>query len=381
MKICLANSLFYPEKRGGAEALCQDMAKKLSQENEVFVLTTGAGPKLKIGYYGKVKVYYLPPRNLFWYRDIGHYPFAARALWHLGDMFNFFNFWQIKKILRQEKPDLIIAHNLKGLGYLAARAFLADAAPYYQVMHDVQLVVPSGIMLYQKNKPSFLARQLTKAYSCITKKIFSSPQKVIFPSCWLRDFYSQRGFFPFSLKQHLPHYNVSPLRLKIKREKIFLYVGQLEEHKGILFLLRVWQWLAPTDWRLFVVGAGSCEKEVKQLARQSQNVEVLGYLDRKEIFSLYQKSFAVIVPSFCYENSPLVVKEALENGAFVLAPRLGGAGELVEEGKNGLLFAPADEKDLIEKIKQAQKKYAPDFWAPLQKISEEEYYQRLLAKD
>ncbi len=55
---------------------------------------------------------------------------------------------------------------------------------------------------------------------------------------------------------------------------------------------------------------------------------------------------ALVVPSIWAENSPLVIQEAFLAGVPVIASRIGGIPELVEDGKNGLLFAPGDAADL-----------------------------------
>lgn len=55
---------------------------------------------------------------------------------------------------------------------------------------------------------------------------------------------------------------------------------------------------------------------------------------------------ALVVPSIWPENSPLVIREAFLAGIPVIASRIGGIPELVEDGRNGLLFRPGDVDDL-----------------------------------
>ena len=55
----------------------------------------------------------------------------------------------------------------------------------------------------------------------------------------------------------------------------------------------------------------------------------------------YSNSFsegrAVVVPSRCYEGQPRIILEAFAAGVPVIASRIGGLPELVEDGVNGLL--------------------------------------------
>ena len=64
-----------------------------------------------------------------------------------------------------------------------------------------------------------------------------------------------------------------------------------------------------------------------------------------------QKARFLVVPSVCYENSPFSIIEAHCNGTPVIGARIGGIPELIDEGKNGLLFKSGDEHDLLNVIK------------------------------
>ena len=55
---------------------------------------------------------------------------------------------------------------------------------------------------------------------------------------------------------------------------------------------------------------------------------------------------ALVVPSVWIENAPFVIKEAFAAGVPVVASNLGGMAELVEDGRNGLLFSAGDSADL-----------------------------------
>ena len=54
----------------------------------------------------------------------------------------------------------------------------------------------------------------------------------------------------------------------------------------------------------------------------------------------------LVVPSIWPETSPIVIREALASGVPVVASRIGGIPETVEDGVNGLLFAPGNAGDL-----------------------------------
>ncbi|SFM64661.1 glycosyltransferase [Thermodesulforhabdus norvegica] len=78
-----------------------------------------------------------------------------------------------------------------------------------------------------------------------------------------------------------------------------------------------------------------------------------GRFDRNpdSLAGVYHGLDAVVFPSLCEENAPLVVREAISAGTPVIASNRGGTPEVVRHGLNGLLFDPALPGDLAEKIR------------------------------
>jgi GT2 family glycosyltransferase/glycosyltransferase involved in cell wall biosynthesis len=58
----------------------------------------------------------------------------------------------------------------------------------------------------------------------------------------------------------------------------------------------------------------------------------------------------LVVPSIWPENSPLVIQEAFLAGVPVVASRIGGIPEAVDDGRNGLLFRAGDSGDLARTL-------------------------------
>jgi GT2 family glycosyltransferase/glycosyltransferase involved in cell wall biosynthesis len=78
----------------------------------------------------------------------------------------------------------------------------------------------------------------------------------------------------------------------------------------------------------------------------SPGVNWLGRVAHEEIPSLLSSLDVLVVPSVWVENAPFVIKEAFAAGVPVVASNLGGMAELVEDGRNGLLFNAGDQDDL-----------------------------------
>jgi glycosyltransferase involved in cell wall biosynthesis len=81
-----------------------------------------------------------------------------------------------------------------------------------------------------------------------------------------------------------------------------------------------------------------------------ENAVFCGQVDSEEIAEGYRGARFLVVPSEWFEGCPLVILEAMSFGLPVIASRIGGLPELVDEGVTGLLFEPGDSVDLAEKL-------------------------------
>ena len=71
----------------------------------------------------------------------------------------------------------------------------------------------------------------------------------------------------------------------------------------------------------------------------------------------------VVVPSRWWENSPLVIQEAFMHKRPVICSRIGGMGEKVTHGVDGIHFIAGDPADLAEQIRVAAS--TPGLWEQL----------------
>ncbi|MFC1598734.1 glycosyltransferase [Patescibacteria group bacterium] len=356
MKIALINSLYKPYKRGGAEVVFENIVKELKKDgHDVFVITLSAKKEKKqpvISQMDDVNVYRFYPKNIFSFIDIDSQSIYKRLLWHVIDTFNYHSYRQVKKILKKEKPELVITHNLKGLGYLIPRAIRKSKIKHIHTLHDVQLVNPSGL-IYKDEEEQHL---LYKLYAIICARLFASPQVVVSPSKWLMNFYKQYGFFKKSKEVVL----ANPLILDQKefckkfqgKEVNYLFLGQLEKHKGILFLIEVFKIFNKLDnCKLLVVGSGSLEDTLRKKYEKDDWIEFLGYVPYNQLCSMvFKRVHYTVLPSLCYENAPGVIYDSFKYATPVIASDIGGISELVQEGVNGYTFAPGNKFSLLNKL-------------------------------
>lgn len=364
MKICLISNLYKPYSKGGAEQVVKDTIEGLKNKGEDVILITIepfknlSSLKPKSTEENGIKIYRFYPLNIFSYINIDNHNHLTRFFWRIFDIFNIHSYFVVKNILKHEKPNTVHTHNLTGIGYLTPKAIKKVKIKHIHTVHDIQLASPSGLMIKNKENNWQQKGIASKIYSMICNYLFNSISIVISPSKWLMDYYKNKNFFKNSkqviLKNPIkknPALCTETGQTYDQKNIIFSFIGQIEKHKGVLFLIEVFNCLKELNIKLEIVGGGSQLENAKKLAKNN-NIKFYGKLPHENALDKLKTANFVIIPSLCYENSPNVVLEALNAGKAVIAADIGGAAELVEED-NGYKFEAGDKKDLINKIKLA----------------------------
>lgn len=177
---------------------------------------------------------------------------------------------------------------------------------------------------------------------------FGTVDVFIAPSRFLIDKFHSLGF-PYPITHVVQPIRPFPMAPTGGSGAYFLYIGRLSEEKGITTLIDAWELLQGAV-PLKIIGTGPEEPILRERAKSIPGVEFLGYQTGAAWEAALQGSKALIVPSIWYENMPYVVLEALSRGKPVLATRLGGVPERINEGENGWLFEPGQPKDLVRVI-------------------------------
>jgi len=356
MHIGIISNLYPPHERGGAELIARRVADEFSRRgHHVSVLTTQpysglASLFLSLQEKHLERVYRFHPVNVFGIENINKKPFLWRLLWHGIDAVSPGVRSVVRRWILEEQPDVIFTHNLKGIGLSIGRMIQASHVRHIHTLHDVQLTVPSGLLMWGHER-SFLNRSfLRKWYEMLSKWAMGKPDVVLSPSSFLLNLHVSRGFFSEAKNKVIP--NPAPPVLVPNRAVTrsgpirFLFAGQLEEHKGILFLLHALNAIE-IPFELHIAGDGSLREEIEERCSHDARLTFHGFVALDPMLKLMAHMDAVIVPSLCYENSPTIIYESFAVGTPVIASRLGGIPELVVEGENGWTFEPGNEQGLL----------------------------------
>lgn len=359
MKIGIVTNLYPPYTRGGAEnVVVRTVEQLLSLGHDVFVVTgqprsVGRGPTL--GTLSVERVYRFFPRNLYFTLDDHAHAWIVRFFWHIIDAFTSYGMRVVEQVMRDERPDVVMTHNLKGLGLKIPQAIQRLGIPHVHMLHDLQFVTPSGLRMFGKEHEPWFSVPALFFYRAICRVRLGKPAIVLSPSQFLIDAHKHGGFFKDIDVRCMP--NPSPRPSEVLRDTVrsgplrMLFIGQLEQHKGVAFLLDA---LAKYEGNVQVriIGGGPLRSWVEERAKHDPRIVYLGYTPQEEVLKCIAGVDVVVVPSLCYENSPTVIYEALSSGVPLIASRIGGVGELIQDGKTGILFTPGDEESFLSAVRE-----------------------------
>ena len=172
-------------------------------------------------------------------------------------------------------------------------------------------------------------------------------------------------------------------------------VAMLVRQKGIDNLLKAFKIVISKypDAKLEIVGNGPLMSELETLAHKlgiSEFVNFSGRVSHKEVREKMSKWRAMVLPSR-WEAFGLVIAEANAVGLPVIASNVGAIPELIEDGKNGMIFRAGDVSELAGKIKsiyndpnlaqkmgQDAKKYSKKFDIKDKVSAKEKLYKELI---
>jgi glycosyltransferase involved in cell wall biosynthesis len=131
-----------------------------------------------------------------------------------------------------------------------------------------------------------------------------------------------------------------------------LFVGVLERYKNVDGLVAAWRAAAPRipEARLRIVGDGALRDLVRRLvhelpAQTSWEPEIVP----EEVAHALDESSILVLPSRS-EGLPRIALEALCRCRPVLATRVGGVPDLIEDGVTGFVIEPEDVGELTEAL-------------------------------
>jgi glycosyltransferase involved in cell wall biosynthesis len=205
----------------------------------------------------------------------------------------------------------------------------------------------------------------------LADRIVPRVERFLAPSRFLRDRFVREWGIPEARIEHLP-FGVDLARFSDRQRTSpaptaklrVTFLGSLVPLKGPHLLLEAWGLVPPAvraRGSLALHGPAQHHPEYQEMlgARAKAVGATLGpSLDREGVAAVLAATDLLVVPSLWYENSPLVILEALASSTPLLVSDLGGMAELVEPGVSGFHFRMGDARDLAEKLTAALERRA-----------------------
>ena len=258
----------------------------------------------------------------------------------------------IKKLIRDFKPHILHAHTATPDGYVGLLLRKKFGIPIVVNLHGSDInVYPhrdyltfrlTGKVIAGANKIIAVSKALKSAAERIARP--QSGIEVVYTGCDLERF-SFNEDDRVTLREKLGIPSDSP---------VLIFVGHILKAKGIFELLEAFLIARQKhgNLHLIVVGDGEDSFTLKQKAEAAQLskwIHFLGARSHDEIPGWLSAADILVLPSW-YEGLPNVVVEAMACKRPVIATRVGGIPEAVEDGKSGILIEKGDVEALANAI-------------------------------
>ncbi|MDZ7267413.1 MAG: glycosyltransferase family 4 protein [candidate division KSB1 bacterium] len=281
---------------------------------------------------------------------------------------------RVERLVDRVRPDLVHLHMIDHqISPSILHVFQRHGIPVLQTCHQYKLVCPSYRLLVMRenrlcekcvqgrfyhavlercHKDSLAASAMVAAESYLHRwmKIYDIIRLFHVPSRFLGEKLRQSGVAAQRVWHQFYTIEMADFPYSPECDDYFVYYGRLSAEKGILTLLRAMQHVKVS--KLLIIGDGPQRPELEQfvVTHGLANVVFLGNRSARELVTLVGRAKFVVVPSEWYDNSPLVIYESFSMGKPVIATRLGGMPELIEDGVNGRLFDAKDHVTLTKLI-------------------------------
>ena len=349
MKIAIINTLYAPNKVGGAEKSVQTLAENFSDlGNEVIVICLGkedANYKLNGVIIHAVKI-----KNDFWPFEINNKNSFHKLIWHLKDASNNKYNDFLHHLFLDYKPDVLLTNNISGFSTKVWRIASNLNIKIVHTLRDYYLQCPKSTKFKNGLNCTNLCNDCN-FLSTPKKKDSSKVNYLIGISNYILSDHIDKGYFKGVQNEVIFNGFETQKKSINSREvtNVFGFIGQVNKTKGIELILESFSNLSESSWKLLIAGTVD-EKYLKHLNKinNSIQIEYLGYVDSSKFFEMID---VLIVPSLWNEPFGRVVIESILHSKPVIASNVGGIPELLINNKQ-FVFRPKvkELRTLIQKI-------------------------------
>lgn len=333
LKILIINTLYTPNRVGGAEVSVQQLAEQYVKEQHV-VTVVSLGKENKEYKVNGVKVFQLKIENIYWAFEERNRPALQKLRWHLRDINNKRYNQKLYDIINQVKPDVLHTNNIGGFSSQIWQISKSKNIPVVHTLRDYYLL-NTNTTLYKDSENVEYVDLFSKFRSVFLREMSNKVDAVVGISQSVLERHLKFNFFD-NVDRRLCIYNGFHVQQKdvVDNENAIGFIGQVKEHKGVIVLLEAYKQISEPKPKLII--AGKASRELIDAYAREKSIEFLGFVDKEAFFDRIKY---LIVPSIWHEPFGRVVLEGVLRGKIVLGSNRGAIPELLR-GNPFYIFSP-----------------------------------------
>ena len=282
------------------------------------------------------------PRRLAsgWSLALGHRAPGWKGL--LWAQFHFVEALLLARLLGAARATRLHSHFANSGATVGMIAAHVAQLPWSLTLHGIsETDYPAGLLLAEKlERASFVA--------CASYFMRAQAMRRVAPMHWSKMTVIRCGVDIAALPLPAAHSGSGPARL--------VCVGRLSPEKGLFGLLDALASLAAAgaQFELVIVGDGPLLASIRTRVSELElgtRIRLTGGLPEAATLAEIARADILVLPSLM-EGLPVVLIEALALGRPVIASRVAGIPELIDEGVSGFMFAPSDWRDLAAALQR-----------------------------
>ena len=312
----------FPPVGGGGGRVAEDICSKLARRGyEVRVLTT----HIKGLPYEEEKNGFQVIRFQSLRRQLYRASFLSMAVYVLAGL------WAGLRLISSFKPDVIHGHFAVPAGALAWMLSRLTGIPYVLTVHLGD--IPGGV----PEKTDVWFRWIYP----FTPRIWKDAKEIVAVSEFTRQ---------LALKTYREKIRVipngadlsalMPSQISLNDPPRIVFAGRFMEQKNPLQFVQTLHELKELKWQAMMIGDGPLMRDVKCAIEDhglQDRFHLTGWLDPEDVLNWFEKSDVLFMPSRS-EGLPVVGVQALAKGLAIVASRVGGFVDLVDNERNGYLI-------------------------------------------
>ncbi len=189
----------------------------------------------------------------------------------------------------------------------------------------------------------------------IRSKIRLWSDKIILISNWMKSFIrSEKAAVVHNAIDLSDFQRLDPDRIRLEfdlKGKIIVFVGSLEERKGIRHLIKAFPAIRSSvpEAKLLIIGKPlpGQKNYLNKLRSMAKGGNIIFMGTRPDVYDVMAAGDLLVAPSLSEPFGRIII-EAMGCGKPVIATNVGGIPEIIEDGRTGLLVPPGDEKSLAD---------------------------------